>query len=163
MDEPFIVNVAEARALSHTRAGTYVPFEPPDERFPEFGINIHVLEPGEPNGKYHSENAQEDFLVLFGECRLILEGVERPLRAWDFVHCPAGTEHIFVGAGEGPCAILMVGARPDDEELDYPPNEIAARYGASVAERTASSREAYADWSSELTETRLDWPPRAVS
>jgi uncharacterized cupin superfamily protein len=160
MPEPFVVNVAEARALSHPQGGTYVPFEPPDERFPEFGINIHVLEPGEPNGKYHSENAQEDFLVLFGECRLILDGSERLLRAWDFVHCPAGTEHIFVGAGEGRCAILMVGTRRgEDEVLDYPPNQLAARYGASVTERTSSAREAYADWSSELTETRLDWPP----
>ena len=160
MDEPFIVNVAEARALSHVQGGTYVPFEPPDARFPDFGINIHVLEPNQPNGKYHSENAQEDFLVLAGECRLILEGEERSLRAWDFVHCPAGTEHIFVGTGERPCAILMVGTRRgDDEVLDYPPNELAARYGASVAERTASAREAYADWDSELTETRLDWPP----
>jgi uncharacterized cupin superfamily protein len=162
MPEPFIVNVAEARALSHRQGGTYVPFEPPDARFPDFGINIHMLEPGQPNGKYHSENAQEDFLVLSGECRLILEGEERSLRAWDFVHCPAGTEHIFVGAGERPCAILMVGTRRgDDEVLDYPPNELAARYGASVAERTASAREAYADWDSELTETRLDWPPGA--
>ena len=159
MPEPFVVNVAEARALAHPVSGTYVPFEPPDDRFPEYGINIHVLEPGQPNGRYHSESAQEDFLVLAGECLLILEGEERRLRAWDFVHCPAGTEHIFVGAGDGPCAILMVGSRPDDEELDYPPNEIAARYGASVRERTSSADEAYADWSPELTETRLDWPP----
>jgi len=160
MPEPFIVNVAAARALTHPVAGTYVPFEPEGERFPEFGFNIHVLEPGQPNGKYHSENAQEDFLVLAGECLLILEGEERHLRAWDFVHCPAGTEHIFVGAGDGPCAILMVGTRRgDDEVLDYPPNEIAARFGASVAVRTSSAQEAYADWDSELTETRLDWPP----
>ena len=160
MDEPFIVNVADAPAFASANAGTYVPFEDRSRPFAEIGINIHVLEPGQPNGKYHSENAQEDFLVLSGECRLILEGEERSLRAWDFVHCPAGTEHIFVGAGERPCAILMVGTRRgDDEVLDYPPNELAARYGASVAERTASAREAYADWDSELTETRLDWPP----
>lgn len=160
-DEPFIVNVAEARALSHPVSGTYVPFEPPDARFPEFGINIHVLGPGEPNGKYHSENAQEDFLVLFGEPIVILEGAERRLRRWDFVHCPAGVEHIFVGAGDGPCAILMVGTRKpvEEEGLDYPVNELAARYGASVSERTSSADQAYADWSDELTETRLDWPP----
>ncbi len=161
MAKPFVVNVADARALSHQQGGTFVPFEPPDDKFPDFGINIHVLEPGEPNGKYHSENAQEDFLVLSGECLLILDGEERRLREWDFVHCPAGAEHIFVGAGEARCAILMVGTRraPGDERLDYPPNEIAARYGASVAERTSSAKQAYSDWSSEFTETRLDWPP----
>ena len=159
MAEPFIVNVAEARAVHYDGAGTYVPFEPPGDRFPEFGINIHVLEPGEPNAKYHSEGVQEDFLVLSGECLVILDGEERRLRAWDFVHCPAGTEHVFVGAGDGPCAILMVGTRRDDEGLVYPPNELAARYGASVAERTSSEEQAYADWTSEFTETRLDWPP----
>lgn len=160
MAEPFIVNVAEARALAHEQGGTYVPFEPPDDRFPEFGINIHVLDPGVPNGKYHAENAQEDFLVLSGRCLAIIDGAEHQLREWDFVHCPAGTEHIFVGAGDGPCAILMVGTRRGaDEVLDYPPNEIAARYGASVAERTSSATEAYADWDPDFTETRLDWPP----
>lgn len=160
MPEPFIVNVAQARALAHEQGGTYIPFELPDDPFPDFGINIHLLEPGEPNAKYHAENAQEDFLVLAGECLAIIDGAEHHLRAWDFVHCPAGTEHIFVGAGEGPCAILMVGTRRGaDEVLDYPPNEIAARYGASVAERTSSAAEAYADWDSGFTETRLDWPP----
>ena len=158
--EPFIVNVAEATAYAHEQGGTYVRFEDPEDRFSEFGINIHVIEPGQPNGKYHSENAQEDFLVLHGEPIVILEGEERRLRQWDFVHCPPGSEHIFVGAGQGPCAILMVGTRKgDDELLDYPVNEIAARYGASVPEQTASPEEAYADWSSEFKETKLDWPP----
>ena len=118
-----------------------------------------MLEPGEPNAKYHSEEAQEDFLVLHGECLVILDGEERPLRAWDFVHCPAGTEHVFVGAGEGPCAILMVGSRRPDAGTEYPVNETAARYGASAPKATNSSSEAYADWSEELVETRLAWPP----
>lgn len=159
MSTPFVVNVAETPARSHPQGGTYAAFEPREDRFPDFGINIHVLEPGQPNAKYHSENAQEDFLVLSGECLLILDGEERRLRAWDFVHCPAGTEHVFVGAGEAPCAILMVGTRPAEEVLDYPPNEIAAKYGASVAERTSSAEQAYSDWSSEFTDTKLDWPP----
>ena len=104
--------------------------------FEQVGINISVLVPGEPNCLYHSESQQEAFLVLSGEGKLLVEGEERPLRQWDFVHCPAGTEHVFVGAGDGPCAILMIGARTPDEQLLYPVSELAARYGASAEEET---------------------------
>jgi uncharacterized cupin superfamily protein len=159
MDEWFIVNVADAPALHHQRAGTYVRFEPPGARFPEIGVNIHLLQPGEPNGKYHAEEAQEDFLVLFGECLVIIEGEERGLGAWDFVHCPAGTEHIFVGAGDGTCAILMIGARGGERAIHYPVSEAAARHGASVTTATSSAAEAYADWPGGFTPTRIDWPP----
>jgi uncharacterized cupin superfamily protein len=152
----FVVNVAEAPAYRHSVAGAYIPFEDREDRFPDFGINIHVLQPGEPNGKYHSEDAQEDFLVLAGECLAIIEGEERRLRAWDFVHCPAGTDHIFVAAGEGPCAILMVGARPN--RAHYPVSELAARYGASTPKETDDSSTAYSDWDNELRPTRLEWP-----
>ena len=158
MADWFIVNAAEAPALRHDRAGTYIRFESPDHRFPDFGINIHILRPGEPNGKYHAEEAQEDFLVLHGECIAIIDDQEHPLREWDFVHCPAGTEHIFVGAGTGPCAILMVGARGPDRGIRYPVNALAARYGASVTRETPDPKEAYADWPGEYTPTHLDWP-----
>ena len=156
----FIVNVADAPALRHAQGGAYVRFEPPEERFPHVGVNIHILAPGEPACKYHREDAQEDFLVLSGECLVIIDDEERHLRAWDFVHCPPGTDHVFVGAGDGPCAILMVGARGADFGVHYPVNDRAARFGASVAAPTDSPGEAYADWSGEFTPTRLDWPPR---
>ena len=78
------------------------------------GFALHVLEPGVPAGLYHAESQQEAFLVLAGECRLLVEGVERLLEPWDFFHCPAGTEHMFVGAGDGPCVILMTGTRSND-------------------------------------------------
>jgi uncharacterized cupin superfamily protein len=155
----FIVNVADAPAQRHAVAGTYVRFEDDDNHFDDFGINVHVLQPGQPNSKYHSESVQEDFLVLSGECLAIIEGKEHRLRAWDFVHCPPGTHHAFVGAGDGPCAILMVGARRDENALDYPFSELAARYGASAAQSTSEGREAYADWSHDVEETRLKWPP----
>ena len=103
-----------------------------------------MLQPGQPNGLYHRESAQEDFLVLAGECLLLVEGEERPLRAWDLVHCPRETEHIFVGAGDGPCVILMVGARSPDEKLFYPASELARGHGAGADEATDSPAEAYA-------------------
>ena len=67
-----------------------------------------MLGPGEPIGMYHWETDQEDFLVLSGEALLIVEGQERPLRQWDFVHCPPKTEHMIVGAGDGPCVVLAI-------------------------------------------------------
>jgi uncharacterized cupin superfamily protein len=91
---------------------------------------------------------QEDFLVLHGECIVILDGEEHPLQQWDFLHCPAGTEHVFVGAGDGPCAVLMIGSRRLDE-AHYPVNALAAKYGASVDTATDDPDEAYADWRRE--------------
>lgn len=159
MSEWFVVNVADSPAFHHPQGGWGTRFEDPGSGFEQVGINIRVLEPGQPNGKYHSERAQEDFLVLGGACIAIIGGEERALKQWDFVHCPPGTEHIFVGAGEGPCTLLMVGARLDDHGLHYPVNELAAAYGASAAESTSDARAAYADWSRELTPGKLPWPP----
>jgi uncharacterized cupin superfamily protein len=105
---------------------------------------LRLLQPGQPNGLYHRESMQEDFLVLAGQCRLIVEGQERLLGPWDFFHCPPGTDHIFIGAGEGPCLILMMGARGAGHKLHYPAEPAAQRYGAAVERETDSPHEAYA-------------------
>src|SRR6185503_16614876 len=99
---------------------------------------------GQPNGLYHTEQAQEDFLVLSGECTLLVEDQERTLRAWDFFDSPPGTAHICVGAGDEPCVILMVGTRPAVDEVLYPVSALAARYGASAEKETPNPDEAYA-------------------
>jgi len=112
--------------------------------FGQIGFTLAVLEPGKPVGMYHAESVQEDFLVLAGECLLLIEGVERPLRAWDFVHCPAGTEHSFVGAGTAPCVIFMTGARSADKSILYPRSELARAHGAGVEVETSVPRDAYA-------------------
>jgi uncharacterized cupin superfamily protein len=139
----FVVNAREARWIHTDELGSAVVFEG-DVPFPQLGINIQVLQPGQPNCMYHGENQQEDFLVLSGECLLLVEGEERRLRAWDFVHCPPWANHVFVGAGDGPCAILMVGARLENEELIYPVDEVASRHGAGVEKATPDPRVAYA-------------------
>jgi len=146
MHGSFVVNVSEATAREHPVAGVRILFEESGEEFADTGVNIQVLRPGQPNCKYHSEGAQEDFLVLGGECLVLLDGEERTLRAWDFVHCAAGTPHVFVGAGDGPCWILAIGARREPEVLDFPADERAARYGASAPASTGDGDEAYADW-----------------
>jgi uncharacterized cupin superfamily protein len=103
-----------------------------------------VLWRGQPNGYYHSDAAQEDFLVLSGECLLLIEGEERRLRAWDFVHCPPRTAHVFVGVGDAPCVFVAVGARHADEDLVYPVSDLALRHGAGVTETATSGAVAFA-------------------
>jgi uncharacterized cupin superfamily protein len=153
----FVLNVADARWMRSEIAGQWTDFEPP-EGFEHYGIGVHVLQPGQPNGKYHAENVQEDFLVLAGECILIVEDEERRLKAWDFFHCAPGTHHIIVGAGDGPCAILMAGLRGEGKELHYPVSEVAGRYGASTPEKTDAPRLAYSDWPGEYEPARATWP-----
>jgi uncharacterized cupin superfamily protein len=155
----FVLNLADALAVRKEKGGAIIPLEPQAGGFTAFGVNVHVVWPGEPNCLYHSEGTREAFLVLSGECTLVVEEQERPLRQWDFFHCPAGTRHVFVGAGDGPCAILMIGGRPEVEELLYPASEAAARHGASVAKDTPNPDEAYADWPGGWEPTRLPWPP----
>ena len=142
----FVVNVADAEWFSSATRGAACWFAneygtPPIE-FPHLGINVTVLEPGQ-SSVYHAEANQEAFLVLAGECRLLVEGEERPLRPWDFFHSPPGTEHAFVGAGEEVCAILMVGAHVSPD-VRYPASDVAARYGASVEKETTDPAEVYA-------------------
>jgi uncharacterized cupin superfamily protein len=115
--------------------------------FTQLGINISSLDPGVAMAMYHWEADQEDFLVLAGEALLIVEGEERPLRQWDFVHCPAETKHVIVGAGDGPCLVLAVGAR--DRSVDNPDwggytvDETALGHGAGVEHETTEATEAY--------------------
>jgi uncharacterized cupin superfamily protein len=125
----FAVNVRDAEWWISERRGAACNFESEERRppleFEQVGINVTVLEPGQSNGYYHSESDQEAFLVLSGECRLLVEGEERRLRQWDFFHCPPWTEHSFVGAGDGPCVILMAGTR-SSTKVRYPVSELAA-------------------------------------
>jgi uncharacterized cupin superfamily protein len=137
----FVLNAREA-PWREGHFGAYTRLGEGDARFPEIGVNIGVLAPGQPACYYHAEDSQENFLVLTGECLLLIEGEERPLRAWDFVHCPPWTEHVFVGAGDGPCAILAVGRRPT-RDIVYPVSEPARRHGAGVETETRDWKEAY--------------------
>jgi uncharacterized cupin superfamily protein len=143
----FVVNVRDARwfDVEGPGFGPATVFEDERARFAQVGLNLNILRPGQPMSLYHGEGAQEGFLVLSGECLLIVEGLERSLRRWDFVHCPPWTEHVFVGAGDGPCLVLAVGAREGrDDELLYPVNDVALAHGAGVEQETAKPAEAYA-------------------
>jgi len=140
----FIINAREGEWLTSDDFGAGFVF-PNGESFPHYGINLQVIWPGQPNCYYHAEEGQEDFLVLSGECLLLVEGQERRLKAWDFVHCPPFTEHVFVGVGDGPCTFLGVGARNAGDGLVYPVSELALRHRAGVKEETNTGKVAYAD------------------
>jgi uncharacterized cupin superfamily protein len=142
----FVVNVRDAPWTSNEAFGEVCFFESDDVQFPDVGHTLLVFRPGQPSGLYHREANAEDFLVLAGECLLLVEGEERPLRAWDFVHCPADTEHIFVATGDGPCVIFMAGARTGwpEKGIVYPRSDTALRHGAGVEQETATPAEAYA-------------------
>jgi uncharacterized cupin superfamily protein len=115
-------------------------------RSEQLGVNPFVLLPGEPMAMYHWETDQEDFLVVSGEAVLVVEGEERQLRAWDFVHCPPNTKHVIVGAGSGPCVVVAIGARERSsrpDSLGFPADAAAGRHNASVEEDTMDPGVAY--------------------
>ena len=153
----WILNAADIGWDAVEGGGTWCSFEAPGARSPLLGIGIHILWPGEAPGMYHAESNQEGFLVLSGECVAVVEGEERRMRQWDYLHCPPGTAHITIGAGDGPCAILMVGTRAPDATIRYTPDPAAARHGAAVAEPTDSAREAYRE-RPPTRPARSPWP-----
>ena len=146
----FVMNARDAPWWEREGRGVRSEFEGLEGEDPDFsqlGVNLTRLLPGEPMGMYHWEADQEGFLVLAGEALLLVEGEERPLRRWDFVHCPPGTKHSIVGAGDGPCLLLAFGARAHDRSSDwgaYTVDEVALRHGAGVEEETTEAEQAYA-------------------
>jgi uncharacterized cupin superfamily protein len=145
----FVLNARDAPWFEREGRGAYCEFEgfEGEADFSQLGVNITVLGPGEPMAMYHYEHDQEDFLVLAGEALLIIEGEERPLGQWDFVHCPAGTNHVIIGAGGASCVVVAVGARERSTGPDwgaYTVDEAAIRHGAGVEQETTDPEEAYA-------------------
>jgi uncharacterized cupin superfamily protein len=142
----FVLNARDAR-WRHGEGRSAICDLEGELDFPQLGFNLNVLQPGEPMAMYHWEADQEDFLVLSGEALLIVEGEERRLRQWDFVHCPPATKHTIVGAGDGPCIVIAVGARDRSTGPDwggYTVDDAALRHGAGVEQETTVPREAYA-------------------
>jgi uncharacterized cupin superfamily protein len=158
----FVVNARDVVWYDRGPRGRVMSFDA-DPEFPQLGVNIFVLDPGNPMSMYHWEADQEDFLVLKGEAVLIAEGEERPLRQWDFVHCPPRMNHVIVGAGSGPCVVIAVGARQHQDGEDwggYTVDEAAVRHGASAERETNDAREAYARFPARRpTRYRDGWLP----
>lgn len=143
----FVVNVRDAAWETNDCGDAMCAFEGESAPFADLGLNLRVLRSGRTRWLYHAESTQEDFLVLAGQCLLLVEGEERPLKAWDFVHCPPGTEHAFVATGDGACIILMMGAPRSSSArtIVYPRSDLALRHGVGVETETTSPREAQSD------------------
>lgn len=163
----FVVNARDSRWKDQGPLGSYCTFEG-KKRFPHFGININVLEPGERLGMYHREHAQEAFLVLAGECTLIVEGQERTLTEWDFFYSAPETEHMIVAASGQSAVVLAVGGRGRGvaKGVVYTVCKAAARYGASVVRETTDPAVAYAKiWAalprSTFVKYRPGWLPKS--
>jgi uncharacterized cupin superfamily protein len=139
----WVRNVRDLR-WQENELGATCEFDKHQERFDEFGINLTVLEPGQPMTMYHQERYQEGFLLLRGEALLIVEGREAPLTQWDYFHCPPDVPHAIVGAGECTCLVLAVGSRVGPDVILYPRNETALKHSAGVEHDTPSPKEAYA-------------------
>jgi len=157
----FVRNVGEMKWWDRGPRGSVTDLVGDDDA--QVGVNLFVLEPGQPMSMYHWEADQEDFLVLSGEALLIVEDEERPLRQWDFFHCPAPVPHTIVGAGSGPSAILAIGARESQDGPDwggYPYSEVAMKHDASAEEETTEPRVAYARFPDRREgEFREGWLP----
>lgn len=141
----FVLNAKDAAWRHAEGRGAYSVFEG-DREFPQLGIHLVILSPGDPMAMYHWEADQEDFLVVAGEALLIVEGEERTLKQWDFVHCPPETKHTIVGAGDTPCVVLAVGSREHQDDPGwggYTVDETALRHGAGVEQGTTEPEEAY--------------------
>ncbi len=158
----FVVNARDLVWYDRGPRGKVMAFDGEPE-FEQFGVNIFVLDPGSPMSMYHWEADQEDFLVISGEALLIAEDEERPLKAWDFVHCPPQMDHVIVGAGSGPCVVVAIGAREHQGGEGwggYPVNEKAQRHDASSPEETNDARVAYARFPARRTTRYQDgWVP----
>ena len=140
-----MVNARDAPWYDRTERGLLCDFEG-EHYFPQVGVNLFVLGPGQPMAMYHWEADQEDYLVLDGEALAVVDGEERPLQKWDFLHTPAGVPHVVIGAGEG-CVVLAIGARDHQDGEDwgaYPVDATAQKHGAGVERETNKAEEAYA-------------------
>jgi uncharacterized cupin superfamily protein len=143
----FVLNARDATWRAADGRGAYADFEAGTD-FDQVGVGLCTLGPGEAMAMYHWEADQEDFLVVAGEALLIVEGEERPLRQWDFVHCPPNTKHVIVGAGDGQCVVVAVGAREHQDGEGwggYTVDDAALRHGAGVEQETNKAEEAYAN------------------
>ena len=154
----FVLNLADAQWVDGV-FGAYTRLDA-GHRFEQVGVNVAVLQPGQPACWYHREADQEGFLVLQGEAIALVEGQERRLRTWDFLHCPAWTEHVLIGAGDGPCTLLALGARTSGGGVVYPASELALSHRAGVREETDSAFTAYAGTPADERVTfDPDWLP----
>ena len=159
MADWYVLNARDCPWVEGDKTGLFVGFEDEENNpFPQLGVNVRILRPGQAIGMYHREEGQEDFLVLDGEGIAVVESEERPLRKWDVLHCEPGVAHMIKATGDRPLLLVCAGARPG-EPTTYVPDETARRHGISVDEETTDNRAVYADYRFAWTEYQDGWLP----
>ena len=89
----------------------------------ELGCSLYELPPGRRSWPYHYHTANEEaFYVLAGEGRLRGPEGGSPLRAGDYVACPADESggHRVVNDGDEPLRYLAVSTMRDPDATVYP-------------------------------------------
>jgi uncharacterized cupin superfamily protein len=162
MADWFVRNVSEMQWWDRGKRGFVTRCVDDEDR--QVGVNLFVIGPADVMAMYHWEADQEDFLVLSGEALLIVEDEERPLREWDYFHKPAGVSHTIVGAGDGPCTILAIGAREHQHGPEwggYPLSDVAMKHDAASPVETNDPGVAYERFpAGKECEFRPEWFPR---
>jgi hypothetical protein len=155
----FVLNIADALAVRNDeKGGATYPLEPRESPFRDVGIRVPSSRRANRTRSTTPKACRKGFSCsrasarsswrrTNGRCGSGTTSTVQPVRA-----------SVIVGAGDGPCSILMLGARPD-VEVRYPVSEVAAKYDASAVKDTDDADEAYADWPGEYVPVRLSWPP----
>jgi hypothetical protein len=82
------------------------------------------------------------------------------MKQWDYLHCPPGTDHVIVGAGDGPAFVIAVGGRTGEHGIVYPVDPTALAHKAGVERETTKPPEAYAPFpDAEPAAFREDYLP----
>jgi uncharacterized cupin superfamily protein len=163
----WVLNARDSRWIERDGRGHSVPFtgwtgEEAEGFYRMLGVNLAVLAPGDPLAIYHRETDQEGFLVVAGEALLVIEGEERPLKQWDYVHCPVNCSHVIIGAGDGDCVIVAASSRVNMGGPNwgaYTVDPVAQRLGAGVDEETTDAGVAYSRWKPSTPVKYGGWLP----
>lgn len=97
-----------------------------------FGVNLTRLPPGAASALRHAHEKQDEFVyILEGECVLVTDAGESPMRAGMCAGFRAGTgdAHHLVNRGAADCLYLEIGDRTLFEHVTYPDDDLMIRPG----------------------------------
>lgn len=88
----------------------------------QFGVNLVTLEPGALSSLRHWHLNEDEFvMVTEGECVMITDAGESPMRPGDCAAFPAGSTdgHHFINRSAAPARFLVVGTKAPREVATY--------------------------------------------
>jgi uncharacterized cupin superfamily protein len=88
----------------------------------QFGVNEVILAPGAMSSLRHWHEREDEFvMVLTGECTLVQDAGETPMRPGDCAAFPAGTPdgHHFINKTAQEARFLVIGSKMPREHATY--------------------------------------------